>query len=163
MDILPYAETLVSTIHFLFRKNAPEFLGKLFAVTVRMDANDYVSEEEQPTLGGYVHLAIDASSNYVTVLAAFTQRPEDWLDVKNWVRVCEHDSAWREDGVKSTLKHAYAEIIEQSAKKFGLAPEKLSGYISIENMRIAPFEEVLGARLLKDIPDGRGAGITVEV
>jgi len=155
MGILPYAETLVATVYHLYRKGTPITQGTLYAVTVRIEANDYANDDEPPSVGGYVHLVVDASSNYVKVLAAFTERPSRTRDVPEWVCVCDHDSAWREDGIKGTLNKAYNEIVKQAVATFGIPAEKLSMHIAIDDMSIASHQDTMGPVSISAVPDGR--------
>lgn len=155
MNIRPYADTLIATIHHLFPKGTEAVQGKLFAVTVRIDFDDYDRAVEMPSVTGFVHLVVRAPNNYVQVLAAFTDRPRHWRDIAGWSCVCHHDSAWREDGINATLFCAYRELSDQAASTFGVPANRLSAHISIDNMGIGNASDILGGIRVEDVPDGR--------
>lgn len=139
MKIAPYADCLVATIHHLFRKGTPAVQGKVFYVTVRSIFADYTEDED--SIGGFTHLAIVAESNYVQVYASLTPRPDRGRDITNWRLICDHDSAWRDDGVRSALSSAYKLTEDLGVSRLKKDVSKLHIHISIDDMEITDLPE----------------------
>jgi hypothetical protein len=156
MQIAPYAESIIVTISHLFRKGTPEVQGKVFYVTVRSVFADYTKDEE--SIAGFTQLAVVAEQNYVQVYASLTPRPNrgrDITDWRSWKLICDHDSAWRDDGVASALKSAYKLTQALAVSMLGTNAEKLSVHIAIDDMEIADlpehrFEQVARGALMAD-------------
>jgi hypothetical protein len=146
MQISPYAEALVATIHHLFRKGTPAVKGKVFYVTVRNIFADYTTDDE--SVAGFTHLAVVAESNYVQVYASLTARPQRCADITDWRLICDHDSAWRDDGVAGALKSAYKLTEALAAASFKKPVSKLTVYVAIDDMEIV------------DVPEHRFAHVT---
>lgn len=153
MAISPYAESLVAVIHHLFRKGTPEVQGKVFYTTVRIIFADYTIDED--SIGGFVHLAVVAERNYVQVYSSLTPRPESCSDVTDWQLICDHDSAWRDDGVAGALKKAYKLTEALAVARFKKGAETFTPYIAIDDMSISDipehrFEHVIRGTLTAD-------------
>lgn len=139
MQITPYADCLVATIHHLFRKGTPAVQGKVFYVTVRIILADYTEDVE--SIAGFVHLAVIAESNYVQVYASLTPRPDRGQDITDWRLICDHDSAWRDDGVRGAIKSA-AKLVEALAvNTYSKEVSKLTAHIAIDDMEIADIPQ----------------------
>lgn len=144
MSIKAYADVLIATIQNLFPKGTAAVKGRVFVVSVCVDIDDYHASEQKPTERGIIHLAIIADTNYVKVLAAQTERTTPWGDIKDWTLVCRHDSAWREDGIRSTLISMHQKMLAAAATKFKTPARDLSEHLSITSMGILPQDEVFG-------------------
>jgi hypothetical protein len=141
MKITPYADCLVATIHHLFRKGTPAVQGKVFYVTVRNILADYTEDDD--SISGFVHLAVVAESNYVQVYASLTPRPDRGRDrdVTDWRLICDHDSAWRDDGVRSALAAAYKLTEALAVSTLKKEAGKLTVHIAIDDMEIADIPQ----------------------
>jgi hypothetical protein len=139
MQIAPYAETLVATIYYLFRKGTSAVKGKVFYVSVRTVFADYATGEK--SIAGFTHLAVVAESNYVQVYASLTARPKRCLEITDWRLICDHDSAWRDDGVAGALKKAYKLTESLAATSLKAPVNQLSVHIAIDEMEIVDLPE----------------------
>jgi hypothetical protein len=137
--ILPYADSTVATIQHLFLNNKG-FSDKVFAVTIRIVADYYGSEKDLPSVSGFVSLAV-IPSGHRQVYASFTKRPHAFSD-REWQLVCSHDSAWRDDGVRSTLKGAYDAVMREACAEFHKEERELTVHVAIENMTIDSPEKI---------------------
>lgn len=154
MKIIPYADMLVATIQHLFPKGTPQVQGKVFATSFRIEMEHTPSpRERKPTVRGCVHLAILADRNYVKVLSATTERPCEFTDIDNWVLLCDHDSAWRDDGVRSGLKSAYQALYKEATSRFNRTEDAMLVSINVDKMAIVPRGEVFGVSLPDDVRD----------
>lgn len=139
MKIAPYAECLVATIHHLFQKGTAAVQGKVFYATVRTIFADYTKDEE--SIAGFVHLAVVAESNYVQVYASLTPRPAYPREITDWRLICDHDSAWRDDGVSRALKTAYKLAQTLAVSSLGTAADKLHVHVAVDEMAIEDMPE----------------------
>jgi hypothetical protein len=144
MSIKAYADVLIATIQNLFPKATSAVQGKVFLVSVRVDIDDHDAVKELPTSRGVIHLAIIAETNYVKVMAAQTERTTAWRDITDWAVVCRHDSAWRDDGIRSTLISMHQKLLATAAETFKKPAKDLSVHLSIDAMGILPQVEVFG-------------------
>jgi hypothetical protein len=134
MPISPYADVLIVTISNLFPKGTPAVQGKVFYVKVRMVFNDYTDDHE--SVWGFAHLAVVAERNYVQVYASLTSRPSDFSHITDWCLISDHDSAWRDDGVRGALSAAYSLTQDLAVKSTGKPVNKLSPHIAVDDMTI---------------------------
>jgi hypothetical protein len=136
MSIKSYADVLIATIEGLFPKGTAAVIGKVFLVSVCVEIDDYASQHKIPTTRGIIHLAITADTNYVKVFVASTERSVPWREIKDWAFVCNHDSAWRDDGVRSTLGSQHQKIVFQAEKDFKKPSNKLTQRLSVDSIKI---------------------------
>jgi len=141
-QISPYADVLVATIMHLFPKGKPEVQGKVFAVTLAVTISDYSDDEEKDPVYRFLHLAVIAEMNYVQVYEAVTERPARWKEIDGWRFKCDHDSAWREDGVCSSFRNGFANATSEAERVFGKPIGKLSIHIAVDDMGIVEQSEV---------------------
>lgn len=138
-DISAYADVIVATVDNLLLKGNPV----VYVVSVRIDIDDFTGAEK-PAVVGYVHLACHAPNNYMAVYAAYTPQPAwVWPDVA-WTKVCQHDSAWRDDGIRSTLRTAHQAIVKHAEIHFGRPASSLSCHLGIDNMALTTTTAVFG-------------------
>jgi hypothetical protein len=143
----PYADMLISTIEHLFPKATLQVQRKVFAVSFRILAEGDPSMSSKAAIRAYVHLAIVADSNYVKVCATQTDGLKAFKDLQDWHLVCDHDSAWRDDGVRSVLTKAHRDIVRRAAERFECAERSVQTSVMVEKMAILPREDVFGATL----------------
>lgn len=146
----PYADMLIATIEHLFPKGTPQVQGKVFAITFRLMAAEDPAKAKAPgcpALRSYVHVAIIADRNYVKVCAAESERSIPFAAIPDWQLVCDHDSAWRDDGVRSTLMKAYKDIVRRTAGAFECAERSIEVGVSVDKMSILPRAEAFAAGL----------------
>jgi hypothetical protein len=142
MHILPYADYIVTTVTNLLL-NDPENANKAFATTLRVTINDYSTEEEIDEVGGFLGIAV-LPTGYRQVYASFGERPSGYLD-RDWQLVCRHDSAWRDDGVRSTLKEGFKTLVDAAQQRFKKDISQLSVYISPEDMALKHPQSIFNA------------------
>lgn len=147
MKILPHANDIVAVVTNLLLKEA-ENRDKVFAVRVRIDIDDHDAEDPAPTVMGFVSLAVVPTA-YRQIYCAFSDRPKAYLEC-SWRLVCSHDSAWRDDGIRSTLKAAYTTLLRQAEKRFGKDAAVLSIHIAIDDMAIKPAEAILNPTIVNN-------------
>ncbi len=155
MSIRDYADVIVATIEHLFPKGSPEVQGKVFVVSVGISLDDFSSDEVKASVYTTLHLAIVASSNYVGVYAAASRMSGGWRALE-WKLVARHDSAWRDDGVRSALCDGRDDLVKIATEK--LKPAKassLSEHRRIAFMGILPAAAVFGETDPSTLPRGR--------
>lgn len=96
-----YADVLTSVVGHLLKRGTDQAV--VATVRVALSANT----EGVPSQCLFIHVACTAPSAYVNVFVAVTSRPTFGPDFVTlpWQKVCSHDSAWRDDGVRSALKN----------------------------------------------------------
>lgn len=153
MSILDYGNVIVANVMHLLLKGE-DVAKKAYAVSIRVDVNDYESEDQLPAVRGFVHLAVTAATNYKKVFAAFTEMPTAF-DKLDWVLVCSHDSGWRDDGVRHTLTAAHRDILAEATRIFEKPAKSLTQDLLITDMALAPVAQVFGERDLSSIQRGQ--------
>jgi hypothetical protein len=138
-DILSYADVIVANVYHLL----PKASDQAYAVSIRMEVNNFQADEELPEVGGYLHLACHAPANYMSVFAALTERPIVSFDRLDWALVCCHDSAWRDDGIRSTMRETFRALQRHAEGYFKSPAADLSVHLAIDDMTLGLVHEIL--------------------
>ncbi|KWT95566.1 MULTISPECIES: hypothetical protein [unclassified Variovorax] len=144
-DIHSYADVIVANVYHLL----PKGTDQAYAVSIRMDFNNYQTDKELPTVGGYLHLACHAPANYMSVFAALTKRPIARYDELDWAHVCSHDSAWRDDGIRATMRETFRTLHWHAESYLNCSQESLSVHLGIEDMALSLVHELLAPATLR--------------
>lgn len=134
-----YASTMMKVMDSLLTKgHTDERRATALVFTTRIDFEDHKSQEEPAPIGGYLHVACYAPSNYVHVLAAFTNRPKPARDFRelHWQPITCHDSCWREDGVVSVIAEAVHILNKAALDEFKLSEDEVSFHIGLQDLVI---------------------------
>lgn len=132
-----YADALVAIADDLYKKGS----GDALLMDLRISLDKYSDEDGfEPVVAGYLNLVCYAPRNYMRVYACVTPKTMPMQEMQ-WRLLCSHDSAWRDDGIRSGVRGFY-----QAAMR--LARSKLSGepgreHIAIAKLAIAPVNYML--------------------
>jgi hypothetical protein len=154
MSIRAYADVLIATIFHLMPKGAPETKGKVFAVSVRVALYSHEPGRPRPPMGGMIHLAVVADRNYVDVYAAHSDQSKSWGMIEDWTRVCSHDSAWREDGVRATLVQTHDTMRKAALVEWQCESKGIFEQLSIDQMGVMNQTSLFSSRNPAEFPRG---------
>lgn len=153
------ADMMASVFDELLKRGSSD----AWVATIRMEYNDYARPEELPSVGGFLTIACYAPTNYVTVMAAFSQRPpyisrsaqgSDLAQI-DWQPITRHDSAWRDDGVRCTIMSVHKQIARAAEGVFAKAAKDLSFHIHLEHLDKVPALKALEKGLAKSKSHGQ--------
>ena len=146
MKIAPYADTLVQTIQQLLIAD-PDQRDKAFAVTLRAYVEDHDKLGSVRAVRGFVSVCVVAAAS-PKVYASFSDRPRRFLEM-DWHLICCHDSAWKDDGVRSVLVEATNAVIERAKVQLGLnqGRKPTATAIGVHKMALTMQNEVIDPEL----------------
>lgn len=135
-----YADVITSVFGHLLKRGTDQAV----VATLRVDLDNHADEASAQRL--FVHVACSAPSAYVNVFVAYTSRPAAGnLRELPWRKVCSHDSAWREDGVRGALKSsvsAFAAIVREQPTN-----AEWHEYLHLDHLSVVPLNQVLSEQI----------------
>lgn len=143
-----YADVITSVIGNLLKRGSSEAV----VLTLRMELDSHVSGSAARRL--FVHLACLAPGAYVNVFVAFSERPigRGFLPLP-WVKICSHDSAWRDDGVRFALKSSasqFRDLVQE--REPAVPPEEFQEFLQLDFIGSIRGQEVFAHHVAQAKP-----------
>lgn len=147
-----YADVMTSVFDNLLVKGQ----DAAWLASIRMEYSDHHSEDDLPSVGGFLAVACWAPSNYVQVMAAFNDRPISAHDLPDldWQPIACHDSCWR-DGVGSVIREAHDIVAKAAAATFSSPLKELSLYMHLDLLEQINPAVALATGIAKNVRHGQ--------
>lgn len=135
-----YADVITSVFGHLLKRGTDQAV----VATLRVDLDNHADDASAQRL--FVHVLCSAPSAYVNVFVAYSSRPASG-DLRSlaWRKVCSHDSAWREDGVRAALKSsvaAFAAIVREQP-----TTAEWHEYLHLDHLSVVPVNQLLNEQI----------------
>lgn len=147
--ITDYAKTMISVLNNLIQRGVSGENAWMFVT--RFDFENYDGYDgDIPFVTGFLSVACYADSNYVRVLAAFSDAPPGDPSALDWQPIVWHDTAWRSDGVASALKECDSQMWTHACARLQCSAGEITRLISMDRIqRIRDPESALATGLSK--------------
>ena len=113
---------------------------KILCISVDARVHDWLKQKEISSIRG-IHIAIYRPSNYTKVVMAVNHDIAFTFDQSlHFEYKSDHDSCWRDDGLRSPLFNIKQEMVEELCKK-GANPRPFDDYswfVGISSIKIIP-------------------------